>query len=100
MQLCCRGDLDHQAHLLNMCLIHAAIAGCETATSMVVQELPVRELMNELEFKHHLKDLAEGHHHPEEHDWSQPAGQASKKVAAGSSPRAKRKPARKSSKRR
>ena len=25
--------------------------------------------MNDLEFKHHLKDLAHGHHHPEEHDW-------------------------------
>jgi hypothetical protein len=25
--------------------------------------------MNDLEFKRHLKDLAHGHHHPEEHDW-------------------------------
>jgi hypothetical protein len=25
--------------------------------------------MNEAEFKRHLKDLAHGHHHPEEHDW-------------------------------
>jgi len=25
--------------------------------------------MNDLEFKHHLKDLVHGHHHPEEHDW-------------------------------
>jgi len=25
--------------------------------------------MNEEEFKRHLKDLAHGHHHPEEHDW-------------------------------
>jgi hypothetical protein len=25
--------------------------------------------MNDLQFKHHLKDLAHGHHHPEEHDW-------------------------------
>jgi hypothetical protein len=29
--------------------------------------------MNELEFKRHLKDLAHGHHHPEEHDWGQKA---------------------------
>jgi hypothetical protein len=25
--------------------------------------------MDEKDFKKHLKDLAEGHHHPEEHDW-------------------------------
>jgi hypothetical protein len=25
--------------------------------------------MNDEDFKHHLKDLAHGHHHPEEHDW-------------------------------
>ena len=25
--------------------------------------------MNEAEFKEHLKALAHGHHHPEEHDW-------------------------------
>ncbi|HEV2447466.1 MAG TPA: hypothetical protein VGS58_16160, partial [Candidatus Sulfopaludibacter sp.] len=29
--------------------------------------------MNEFEFKRHLKDLAHGHHHPEEHDWGRPA---------------------------
>jgi len=29
--------------------------------------------MNELEFKHHLKDLVHGHHHPEEHDWNEGA---------------------------
>ena len=27
--------------------------------------------MNEEEFKKHLKDLAHGHHHPEEHDWAE-----------------------------
>jgi hypothetical protein len=27
-------------------------------------------LMNEKEFKKHLKDLAHGRHHPEEHDWA------------------------------
>ena len=27
--------------------------------------------VNELEFKHHLKDLVHGHHHPEEHDWNE-----------------------------
>ena len=26
--------------------------------------------MDEKSFKKHLKDLAHGHHHPEEHDWS------------------------------
>ena len=25
--------------------------------------------MNDKEFKQHLRDLAHGHHHPEEHDW-------------------------------
>jgi len=30
--------------------------------------------MNELEFKHHLKDLVHGHHHPEEHDWDEGTG--------------------------
>jgi hypothetical protein len=25
--------------------------------------------MDEKHFKEHLKDLAHGHHHPEEHDW-------------------------------
>ena len=25
--------------------------------------------MDELDFKRHLRDLAHGHHHPEEHDW-------------------------------
>jgi hypothetical protein len=26
--------------------------------------------MDEKSFKKHLKDLAHGHHHPEEHDWA------------------------------
>ncbi len=26
--------------------------------------------MDENEFKKHIRDLAHGHHHPEEHDWS------------------------------
>ena len=25
--------------------------------------------MNEQEFKKHIQDLADGNHHPEEHDW-------------------------------
>jgi hypothetical protein len=30
--------------------------------------------MNDREFKHHLRDLVHGHHHPDEHDWeSRPA---------------------------
>jgi hypothetical protein len=37
--------------------------------------------MNELEFKHHLKDLAHGHHHTEEHDWASEGG-APKTAAA------------------
>jgi len=52
--------------------------------------------MNELEFKHHLKDLAEGHHHPEEHDWdgANPARKSGAKKPAAKSP-APRKTARK-----
>lgn len=34
--------------------------------------------MNELEFKRHLRDLAHGHHHPEEHDWDAQSGSAGK----------------------
>jgi hypothetical protein len=30
--------------------------------------------MDEKDFKQHLRDLAHGHHHPEEHDWSGDAG--------------------------
>jgi hypothetical protein len=26
--------------------------------------------MDDKDFKKHLKDLAHGHHHPEEHDWA------------------------------
>ncbi len=28
--------------------------------------------MDDKDFKKHLKDLVEGHHHPEEHDWASP----------------------------
>jgi hypothetical protein len=28
--------------------------------------------MDEKDFKKHLKDLAHGNHHPEEHDWDKP----------------------------
>jgi hypothetical protein len=54
--------------------------------------------MNELEFKRHLKDLAHGHHHPEEHDWSQQPGgakAATRAKSAGTGQRASRKPLRK-----
>ena len=54
--------------------------------------------MNELEFKRHLKDLAHGHHHPEEHDWSQQSGgakPAARAKSAGTGQRASRKPPRK-----
>ena len=27
------------------------------------------QAMDEKDFKRHLKELAHGHHHPEEHDW-------------------------------
>jgi hypothetical protein len=35
--------------------------------------------MDEKDFKKHLKDLAEGHHHPEEHDWAGDAGASAMK---------------------
>jgi hypothetical protein len=50
--------------------------------------------MDEKDFKKHLRDLAHGHHHPEEHDWAadtkvrvtaQPSGKAKK-----AAPKAKR----------
>jgi hypothetical protein len=37
--------------------------------------------MNEREFKQHLKDLAHGHHHPEEHDWNGASNVPKKTVA-------------------
>lgn len=40
--------------------------------------------MDEKDFKKHLRDLAHGHHHPEEHDWS---GAAPAKVKAKSAPK-------------
>jgi hypothetical protein len=53
--------------------------------------------MNELEFKHHLKDLVHGHHHPEEHNWNR---QTAKPTSAGSGKvdRPKRRVGRKASK--
>jgi hypothetical protein len=45
--------------------------------------------MDEKDFKKHLRDLAHGHHHPEEHDWTQsgppakaPAVKTARKSAA------------------
>ncbi|HTP32805.1 MAG TPA: hypothetical protein VMJ75_11565 [Candidatus Acidoferrales bacterium] len=52
--------------------------------------------MNELEFKRHLKDLVQGRHHPEEHDWgARPEGPRK----SGAKSVAKRQPRRKTSKR-
>jgi hypothetical protein len=48
--------------------------------------------MNELEFKRHLKDLAHGHHHPEEHDWAgAPASPSTAKARTAGRPAADRK---------
>lgn len=50
--------------------------------------------MDEKDFKKHLKDLAHGHHHPEEHDWDSTPAQkkpaARKATAKKAKPRAKR----------
>ncbi len=39
--------------------------------------------MDEKDFKKHLRDLAHGHHHPEEHDWNtaKPAAKTARKAA-------------------
>jgi hypothetical protein len=49
--------------------------------------------MDEKDFKKHLKDLAHGHHHPEEHDWgaaAKPAKAPAKKKAAPARARTRR----------
>ena len=57
--------------------------------------------MEELAFKRHLRDLAHGHHHPEEHDWgsatasggakaARPTGTAKKSQAKSKSPKKRR----------
>ncbi len=40
--------------------------------------------MDEKDFKKHLADLAHGHHHPEEHDWSpdRPAPKSARHTSA------------------
>jgi hypothetical protein len=38
--------------------------------------------MNDADFKRHLKNLAHGHHHPEEHDWDRGAKKAAAPKAA------------------
>jgi hypothetical protein len=52
--------------------------------------------MNNQEFKHHLKDLVHGKHHPEEHDWAEP-----RSSTAGTAPKptARRRTAKKPSRR-
>jgi hypothetical protein len=53
--------------------------------------------MNELDFKRHLKDLAHGHHHTEEHDWDRqkPAANKPVKAAGGKRPTTPKSPKRK-----
>jgi hypothetical protein len=46
--------------------------------------------MNELQFKHHLKDLVHGHHHPEEHDWDGALKKAAVKKPKAAPKRAKK----------
>jgi hypothetical protein len=55
--------------------------------------------MNDVEFKKHLKDLAHGHHHPEEHDWSASPVSAVKKRSGTKTSAAKRRTPRKTAKR-
>jgi hypothetical protein len=45
--------------------------------------------MDEKEFKKHLKDLAHGHHRPEEHDWA-PDGKAAEPNEPAKATRARR----------
>jgi hypothetical protein len=46
--------------------------------------------MNDTDFKRHLKDLAHGHHHPEEHDWDRTAAKKAAAPKAAAKPRAKK----------
>ncbi len=48
----------------------------------MARSLRIRKPMNDAEFKRHLKDLAHGHHHPEEHDWDRQPGADKKHPAA------------------
>ena len=43
--------------------------------------------VDEKDFKKHLKDLAHGHHHPEEHDWAADAAVGKSKEPANASRR-------------
>ena len=54
--------------------------------------------MNDADLKRHLKDLAHGHHHPEEHDWDQ-GQRAPSRNAAAPTTTAKRRAPRKTAKR-
>ena len=49
--------------------------------------------MDDKDFRKHLKDLAHGHHHPEEHDWAgdAPAGKSAKAPVRKAAPRKKKK---------
>lgn len=47
--------------------------------------------MNEREFKQHLKDLVQGRHRVEEHDWAEPGKTAKARAAAPSKKRARKK---------
>ena len=56
--------------------------------------------MDEKDFKKHLKELAHGHHHPEEHDWpesgavravAKPATKRKAKAKSGARKQARRK---------
>jgi len=46
--------------------------------------------VNEQTFKKHLRDLAHGHHHPEEHDWKETPGREKKAPARKEPAKAKR----------
>jgi hypothetical protein len=50
--------------------------------------------MDDKDFRKHLRDLAHGHHHPEEHDWSSGPG-----LRPAAQPHAKHKTAAKRTKR-
>jgi hypothetical protein len=57
--------------------------------------------MDELAFKRHLRDLAHGHHHPEEHDWgSAPAAGKTKTTPRGGRAKASQPKSKASKKRR
>jgi hypothetical protein len=79
--------------------IQAVFPGFDFSDHAIFTATPRPLTMNDADFRRHLKDLAHGHHHPEEHDWDEAPGAASRKAAAPKAAAAKRRAPRKTAKR-